>query len=213
MTDIGEFVWAGLAGGGLSAVLLAIAAVLGKSQLAHWLNKDIEAIKAKHQQDLAEKQAQYQRELEVYRMSLIAQVEAIKAGQDVRKTMALRVAEKRFEAIFGIHKLLNGVSVDLLALMKLSLHPQHHEDIDQISGRVADLKSSIGHAVPFFDTSELVALYDLLDQLYVLLPLARESNMPIPAHVLEPHRKKTLACHAAAATVVQVRMREMLDMG
>lgn len=111
MADVAGFVWAGLAGGGLSATLLAIAAVLGKSQLTHWLNKDIESIKAQHQQDLERAKASYARELEAYRTSLIAQAEAIKASQDVKKAMAVKIAEMKFDAIQKLHEAAAGMGV------------------------------------------------------------------------------------------------------
>lgn len=213
MADIGGFFWTVLAGGGVSALLLGIAAILGKSQLAHWLNKDIEVIKSQHQKALEADKAKYARELETYRTSLIAQAEAIKASQDVRKAMALQLAGKRFEAIFQVHKCLIGTSVELLALMKHSfLHPQYREDLDRSRSRILSLSSSIDHASLFFGSDERTVLYDLLDQLWVLRRLALEHQETIPEHVLDPHRKKTLALQAAADNVVQVRFKEMLDM-
>lgn len=117
MADIGGFFWTVLAGGGVSALLLGIAAILGKSQLAHWLNKDIEAIKSQHQQALETDKAKYARELEAYRASLIAQAEAIKASQDVKKAMAVKIAEMKFDAVQKLHEAAGGMGV-MLAMVE-----------------------------------------------------------------------------------------------
>ncbi len=102
MTDFAGFIWAGLAGGGLSAVLLGAAAFLGKSHLTHWLNKDIERIKTQHQ-----------RELEAYKVSLISSVERTKASQDVQKSMAMLVAEKKFHALDRLNQAVSFKSQSL----------------------------------------------------------------------------------------------------
>lgn len=131
MANIAEFVWAGLLGGGLTASLLAIAATAGKAQLSHWLNKDLERLKKKHAQELADTQAKYQRELEedkaryqreleAYRTMLIAATESIKANQEVRKAMALQMANKRFKAIERLMNAVEGRGLELIRLFSSS---------------------------------------------------------------------------------------------
>lgn len=102
------WIWAVLASGAVSASLLAIAGYLGRTQLTHWLNKDLESVKASHQ-----------RELESYRASLIAEVERVKARQDVQKTMAIRMAERKFEAIDRLHRLLEPRAREIVAALML----------------------------------------------------------------------------------------------
>lgn len=66
-----------------------------RAQLSHWLNTDLEEIKARHG-----------RELEAYRTSLIAEVERVKATQAIKTAKALRIAEKEFAAIERLHRAL-----------------------------------------------------------------------------------------------------------
>lgn len=85
------------------AALLALAGYLGRAQVAHWLNRDLEAVKAKHQ-----------RELEQYKTQLVVEVERMKASNDVHKALALKIAEKRFAAIDELHRAFCGVSLGTL---------------------------------------------------------------------------------------------------
>lgn len=152
MSDIGEFIWAGLAGGGISALLLAVAAALGKSQLAHWLNKDIEEIKSRHQSDLADKRAQYERELENYRASLIGAAEATKASQEVRKTVALLVAQKEFEAINALHMATTGLVTLAYAVWRSVEDDFPNQQLPELTQRIEDLGSTMHQAVFFLNT-------------------------------------------------------------
>lgn len=76
---------------------------LFRARLAHWLNKDLEAVKAKHQRDL-----------EQYKTQLVVEVERMKASNDVHKALALKIAEKRFAAIDELHRAFCGVSLGTL---------------------------------------------------------------------------------------------------
>lgn len=86
--------WLGsvLASSAGAAFLVGVVGYLGRAQIAHWLAKDLEAIKARHQ-----------RELEAYKVSLIAETERAKAAQEIKKASALMVAEKEFAALNELH--------------------------------------------------------------------------------------------------------------
>lgn len=154
MTEVAGFIWAGLAGGGLSAGLLGVAAVLGKSQLSHWLNKDIENVKARHQRDLADKQALYQRELEAYRTSLIAEAEAAKANQEVRKAVALLVAHKEFDAINALRTATLGLASLAHSEWRSVEETFPNQNLDELAKRIANLDVVMHQAVFFLNTPE-----------------------------------------------------------
>ncbi|MDR6890387.1 MULTISPECIES: hypothetical protein [Variovorax] len=86
--------WLGsvLASSAGAAVLVGAIGYLGRAQIAHWLAKDLEAMKAGHQ-----------RELEAYKVSLIAETERAKAAQEIKKASALMAAEKEFNALNELH--------------------------------------------------------------------------------------------------------------
>ena len=161
MSSIQEFIWAGLAGGGLSALLLSIAAVMGKSQLAHWLNKDIEGIKAQHQQALADKQAQYQRELESYRTLLIAQAEATKATQEVKKVMAVRMAELKFETIKELRNVCTQIGMQLL-YAEAARRTGFHADYREMAANGGALHAAMIKAQPFLSQNQCVTLMEFI---------------------------------------------------
>lgn len=112
-----EFFWAVVASTAGTSTLLALAIWLFKTQIAHWLNKDIEGIKSQHQRELEANKATYQRELEAYRTSLIAQAEAVKANQDVRKVIAVRVAQRQCYAVERLHAAYWGFGLELESLL------------------------------------------------------------------------------------------------
>ncbi|MBF5006410.1 hypothetical protein [Diaphorobacter caeni] len=132
-----NFVWTVIASSAGSAALLAIVAGLGKAQIAHWLNKDIEAIKAQHQRDL-----------ESYKTMLIAQAEAIKANQEVKKVVAVRLAEMRLDAISGIQNNLAPMSV-MLGMIRSMQQSKLQPPYKDFLGAGAKLHAAITSAKPF----------------------------------------------------------------
>lgn len=84
------------------------------------LSKDLEAAKAMMQREHAVLLAQHQRELEAYKVSLIAEAERARATQDVAKALALKVSEKRFEALSTMHDSAAGLAASACAFAKCS---------------------------------------------------------------------------------------------
>lgn len=120
-----DFLRTVVASAAVTSGLLAIALWLFKTQIAHWLNKDIEAIKAKHQQDL-----------ETYKVSLIAEAERAKAAQEVKKAMAVRIAEKKFQAIDRLHQAIDPETGSLLGFLAAA-------DITPSEARMPQLAESL----------------------------------------------------------------------
>src|SRR5690606_16129555 len=113
MDNVIGFVWEQLADARVMAVLLAVVGFFGRTQVTHWMTRDLERLKAAHLLHLEEAKASYQRDLEAYRTSLIAQTEAIKAAQDVKRSMAIAVASKQVEAMYGLQSAFTGRGVQL----------------------------------------------------------------------------------------------------
>ena len=93
----------------VTPLFLAIAAILGyffrekiKQVLSRSLLADIEKIKHQLEKELADHSSQLQREVEAYKVTLIAESEKIKAAQDVKKSLALRMAERKFNCLFAL---------------------------------------------------------------------------------------------------------------
>ena len=120
MDNILGFILESLANAGVTAALLAVVGVMCRGQLTHWLNRDLEATKAKHMQELEKQKAGHERELEAYRTSLIAQTEAIKAAQDVRRSMAIAMSTRQAEAMHALQAAYAGRCVQLYTLVRRS---------------------------------------------------------------------------------------------
>jgi hypothetical protein len=142
-----------LGSGALAAALVAVAGYLGRAQIAHWLNRDIEKIKARHA-----------RELEAYKVSLIAETERAKAAQDVKKSMALLIAEKRFAALDRLHRNL-AVQPALLSASIRNCASTHRAltsaQYDTLTSGNSEMSAAISLCTPFLVPGELVKLREL----------------------------------------------------
>lgn len=88
-----------------------------KQMLNRSLTIEIETRRKDLQKELAEQAALYQRELEAYKVTLIAQAEQIKAAQEVKKSLALRIAERKFTAISTLLDAYTGIELQIAALV------------------------------------------------------------------------------------------------
>lgn len=211
MSSISDFVWAGLAGGGLSALLLSIAAVLGKSQLAHWLNKDIERIKANYQAEMAEKQAQYQMSLEAYRTTLIAQTEATKASQEVKKVMAVKMAELKFEAIKELRGVCNQIGM-LLSYAEAARRINLHVDYRDMAANGGHLHAAMIKAQPFLSPNQCVVLMEFINNYSTKLnQISRDLSKGTDVDA-EAILQLLVQSHQECEDIVLAHISEMLSM-
>jgi hypothetical protein len=106
-----------------SLVLLAggIASYFFREKIKQLLNRsltiEIENLKKELNKELAEQAAQHQRDLEAYKVTLIAQAEQIKAAQEIKKSLALRIAERKFTAISTLLDAYTGIEVQIGAIV------------------------------------------------------------------------------------------------
>lgn len=88
-----------------------------KSMFAKSIAFDVEKLKSDLAREAANHSAALQREHEAYKVSLIAESERIKASQDVRKSIAMKVAELRFTAIAALYEAHAGIASEFGALV------------------------------------------------------------------------------------------------
>ncbi|WP_152243788.1 hypothetical protein [Xanthomonas sp. LMG 12462] len=141
MSDILGFIAAGLAGGGISMLLLPVIGYLGKSHLTHQLSKDIEKRKIELQKELEAEKAKHARELESYKTSIIALSEQIKASNEIKKQIALKVHEIRFKELAALHLACTAVPGDYIDFITTPIEARTEdvnkriqERLDAISG-------------------------------------------------------------------------------
>jgi len=206
----------GLTGGGLAAGLLALAAWKYKSLISHWLLKDIEKIKAAHQRELEEAKAGYARELEAYRTSLIAEAEATKANQDVRKTMAIHMANKRFQVIEKLQGITEGLGIRLSTAYEYNhAHGDawHSQRVEELTSSARELESLCRSARPFLGpgkTAQVLELHNAV--LDGLLDMARRGRENPPMDQVSALAKKLNEIQRRVDGIVVNEMIAMFNM-
>lgn len=200
MADFAGFVLAALAGGGLSAVLLTIAAVLGKSHLAHWLNKDIERIKSQHQKDL-----------EAYKVSLIAEAERVKASQDVQKSIAVRIAEMKFDAIKQVQETCSQLGF-LLLYAQAARGIDRNVDYGEMAAQAGAFHGAVIKAKPFLTAEEQNKFLEFSKSYTERLNYARRSLSQSSLIDVDPVLCQLLEEHQCCEQIVFRRLDEMLKM-
>lgn len=88
-----------------------------KQRLARSVALELEQERAQLARDQLKYSSELQREMETYRVSLIAEGERIKAHQQIRTAVALRIAEKRYTALSDINKAMATLHYDVTRLL------------------------------------------------------------------------------------------------
>ncbi|MGJ7575724.1 hypothetical protein ACSFBX_34780 [Variovorax sp. RB2P76] len=143
MDDWGQFVWTVAASSAGTTAVLGAAAWLFKSQISHWLNKDLEAAKAQHQRDL-----------EAYKVSLIAATERSKAAQELKKSAALRVIEVKFSTYIALYQATLGLYADTMTHAESAVDQKTIEHCNRLRGRRDVLRDAVFQASVFLDPAQ-----------------------------------------------------------
>lgn len=211
-----NFVWTVAASSASTTALLAQAGWMFKAQISHWLNKDMEAIKARHQDALEAKKAQLAKELEAYRTSLIVQVEALKAAQDVKKSMALLVARRRFEAIENLRNVYWSFGMNLetfLAVWDTLEHDARVQKKVQLEEGLLAIQHANKNAFPYLDEASSLVLIDFSNTSAVALGRASPSSMMNRVELgLTPYPERIFDLRVKADQAILKHWRAMLDM-
>lgn len=139
-----------------STALIAIAAFLGRSQLSHWLTKDLERLKLQHQ-----------RELEAYKVTLIAQAEQAKSASEIKKAGALMVLEKKFESFTALYTTISDITYQLSILAQSGGITE--KEAEQAFVHIEEFEDALSASRPFLseqNATPLVALQDYLHNFF-----------------------------------------------
>lgn len=139
MQYVSGFVWEIISTGAVAGSLVALLAFLGKSQIAHWLTKDIEKLKSDFQKELEKAKAINQQELEAYKVTLIAEAERAKASQNVLTSVAVKFSEHQFTALSAINAAYADLGQQTLSLYELSREPKFGNSTEK-SSKLADMR-------------------------------------------------------------------------
>ncbi len=186
------------------AALLALAGYLGRSQLAHWLNKDLEAAKAQHQ-----------RELESYKVSLIAASERAKAESEIKKVMAIRIVEKKFAAIDALHR---GLSAK--ASLVISVFAVFHDKNAQLrSDKSIELVNEI-HKVfgdlsladTFLDPRDSKSIYDFISKMATVMGEFGNPDFKMSDDYFKSLHESLHQMQSSCNAIVRGHLQEMMGM-
>jgi hypothetical protein len=170
MTDVLDWLARGT---GVAAVLLALLGFMfrekWKQLLQRSLSVDLERLKAELARDNAEHAAKllpqfeqikhdFQQKLEAYKVGLIAQAEAAKAQNELRKTIALRYSEVEFERLIALELLLAPIGSDIAALALIDVQYKTMEQCSEALKKIQALGSADERAEMFLSTEDRLAL-------------------------------------------------------
>ncbi|WP_046060223.1 hypothetical protein [Paracidovorax citrulli] len=182
----------------LAAGLLAVVATLFKTQIAHWLNKDMERLKSEFARDLEEVKSQKAKELEDYRVALIAAAETARSAAEVKKAGALFILEKRMDAMMKLYKTLAKVSTSLSACC--TLEDKTLETTIESHQTLAGLHEAIDDARPFIEyESQLLLNKATSIGTKMVRHFSRPGTPDAPAEMTEEFME---ACIAAKSDVI-----------
>lgn len=171
--------------GGATGVLLL--GYLCRTQLNHWLNADLEKRKVEFQRELESDKAKHQQQLEAYRMSLLAEVERIKAQQSAKLAGATKIVERKYTAFEALSKASHSLAA--LAISALTPVPPAGEERDRvmksINGRLAAIVLAVEDAAPFLLDDQYAMILDLNTSVGSLLRRVTQWDPATPGPITE----------------------------
>jgi len=127
--------------------LLGAAAFLGRSQISHWLAKDLE-----------KKRNEYAKDLEDHKLSLIAQAEHAKSAVAIRQAGALLCLEMQYRSFVELLNCLNILRTNVASISMRGTKTK--EQADEAMQAVNSFLRAINGAVPFISSDEHAAFLD-----------------------------------------------------
>ncbi|MBB4219396.1 hypothetical protein [Variovorax guangxiensis] len=204
-----QFFGSAILGGSLTAVGLAIAGYLGRAQLAHWLNKDIERVKSNYQKELEAEKAQFQQDLEAYKVSLIAQAERAKAAQEVKRTSALKILEMEFETLRQLHRATLGYGIAVSTAAAFLKQYRSQPQFNELHTRYKELEAAIYSIAIFLTPAELAILRRYDTAIVRVFPYCVPEEDPIGNEELNPLRKEMLEAEIAVDAWIAGRLKNL----
>lgn len=159
VNEIWRWVLAAAIGGGLTgAMVLAAVAWFARKRIEHWFARGLARERARHETGMQERKLQHERELEAYRTSLIALAESTKASQEVRKSAALMVAQKEFDALNETHVAVAGFSAQVVGQLR-GTDRLTVEVLQSMVDRSNRVGNAVQHLSLFIDAAQCTPIY------------------------------------------------------
>lgn len=203
MDNAWEFFWTVVASSAGTTVLLGAAAWLCRAQISHWINKDLEAVKAK-----------YQRDLEDYRTSLIAAAEQIKAKQALKTAGALKIIERKFQTLEALARVLRDHASKTNAAVSLAQLTQDRrlQEIQDTQRRIDDVNVKIEDAASFLTSDEYVQLLRFNQSVMALIGPVMDAQYQRAVPPSEETKAALFAAQAQANALLKEKIVSMMEM-
>lgn len=196
-----EWVLSILGSGALAAALISVAAYMGRAQLSHWLAKDLEAIKAQHQRDL-----------ETYKVGLIAETERAKADQAVKTAKALRLAEIEFAAIDRLRAAMTPYASSAMVYLRHFDPAKRDEDFLKVSQRMQEFTDAVRNVTIFVSEEDSKLLHDLQRAFGAVVERANKLKAPISMEEASIIDAPLVEANHQASYVVAKVLGQMMSM-
>lgn len=166
--------------GGLIAVLVVTLGFIFREKwkqiLQRSLAEDLEMLKSELAKSQAEHAASltpqleqikhdFQQKLEAYKVSLIAETEAVKAKGELRKSIALRYVEIEFERLVALEHVMAPITSELLGLASIDVNYKSIEDTNQALEQFRALRTATNEAEMFMSPEDVVLINEFHRQL------------------------------------------------
>ena len=175
--------WLARAGGILALLVSALGYVFRekwKQLLQRSLAEDLERLKsdlvkaqAEHAASLTPQLEQikhdFQQKLEAYKVSLIAETEAVKAKGELKKTIALRYAEIEFERLVSLEHAVSPLTSEMIALASVDADQKTVEQESDAIKKLLDLGVATDKAEMFMPGEDQLELIQLRQRLLEIL--------------------------------------------
>ena len=175
--------WVARAGGLITVLVVTLGFIFRekwKQILQRSLAEDLEMLKSELAKSQAEHAASltpqleqikhdFQQKLEAYKVSLIAETEAVKAKGELRKSIALRYAEIEFERLVALEHVMAPITSYLLALASIDLNYKSIEHANQALEKLRALDTATSEAEMFMSSEDRLLIIEFHEQLLAIL--------------------------------------------
>lgn len=205
--------------GGIIALLVGALGYMFREKWKQILKKslaeDLERLKSELAKSQAEHAASltpqlelikhdFQQKLEAYKVTLIAETEAIKAKGDLRKSIALRYVEIEFERLVALEHAAAPMSSYVLSVATIDIAHKSVEHYDRVLEQIKTLNQAYEEAGMFLTSENIQLLLSFRQRIYAV---AFEYVGPTkPSITLEDEPAKALL-DSAGKTLVMLRTR------
>ena len=145
----------------------------------------------------------FQQKLEAYKVTLIAETEAVKAKSELRKSIALRYVEIEFERLVALEHATAPIASNVFSLATLDPLQKSEEHVVRINAQVQAMVSAYDEACMFLKMEDMQSLLSFRKQVIVVTAQHIGPLKPI----INTEDEKKVLMQSAAQVLIMLRER------